>query len=161
MTPAVIIAVAGPPGAGKTTWIRQQLARQGELQPLICRGWWEEQCFILHGIGSTAEPIEIISQYGGETVKLLWDSVSRQTVEWLRSLDFGFHDLNCLLIHGSTVGVDDKLIPETPPPQMLDRLLRADANNLFCGRSGLAFQYQVQSGSVTVGVTRLFKFGTP
>lgn len=106
MTPVVITAVVGPPGAGKTTWIRQQLARQGELQPQICRGWWEEQCFILHGIGSTAEPIEIILQYGGETVKLLWDSVSRHTVEWLRSLDFGFHDLDCLLIDDITVGVD-------------------------------------------------------
>jgi hypothetical protein len=134
---------------------RVRSPRPGELQPQICRGWWEEQCFILHSIGSTTEPIEIISQYGGETVKLLWDSVSRQSVEWLRSLDFGFHDLDCLLIYGSTVGVDDKLTPETPPPQMLDRLLRADANNLFCGRSGLAFVYQVRSGSVAVGVTTL------
>ncbi|MDV2994801.1 MAG: hypothetical protein N4J56_004455 [Chroococcidiopsis sp. SAG 2025] len=134
---------------------RVRSPRPGELQPQICRGWWEEQCFILHSIGYTTEPIEMMSQYGGGTVKLLWDSVSRQSVEWLRSLDFGFHDLDCLLIHGSTVGVDDKLTPETPPPQMLDRLLRADANNLFCGRSGLAFVYQVQSGSVTVGVTTL------
>jgi ABC-type multidrug transport system ATPase subunit len=27
MIPVVITAVAGPPGAGKTTWIRQQLER--------------------------------------------------------------------------------------------------------------------------------------
>jgi hypothetical protein len=134
---------------------RVRSPRPGELQPQICRGWWEEQCFILHSIGYTAEPIEMMSQYGGGTVKLLWDSVSRQSIEWLRSLDFGFHDLDCLLIHGSTVGVDDKLTPETPPPQMLDRLLRADANNLFCGRSGLAFVYQVRSGSVAVAVTTL------
>ena len=57
----------------------------------------------------------------------------RQTVQWLRSLDFGFFELDCLLIHGSTVGCHDVLTPETPPMQLLDRLLRADANTLFCG----------------------------
>ena len=93
---------------------RVRTPRQGELQPQICRGWWEERCFIIHKICYTAEPIEIILQNREKTVKLLWDSVSRQTVEWLRSLDFGFHDLDCLLIHGSTVGVD-KLTPETLP----------------------------------------------
>jgi hypothetical protein len=53
---------------------RVRSPRLGELQPQICRGWWEEQCLILHGISYTAEPIEIISRYGGGTVKLLWDS---------------------------------------------------------------------------------------
>ena len=87
--------------------------------------------------------------------KLLWDCVSRQTVQWLRALDFGVHDFDCLLIHGSTVGVDNELTPETPSPQMLERLLRADANNLFCGRSVRAFQYQVLKSAIAVGVTTL------
>ncbi|MBD2437131.1 metallophosphatase [Nostoc sp. FACHB-110] len=128
---------------------------RGELEPLICKGWWEEQCLILHGLGPTGDAPELMAKYGGDTVKLLWDSVSRKTVQWLRSLDFGFFELDCLLIHGSTVGVDDELTPETSPIQMLDRLSRMQANNLFCGRSGLTFQYQLQTGSITSALTTL------
>ena len=58
------------------------------------------------------------------------------------------HKLDCLLIHGSTVSASDELTPETPPPVMLDRALRADANNLFCGRSGLAFEYHLQQNII-------------
>ncbi|ABA24945.1 conserved hypothetical protein (plasmid) [Trichormus variabilis ATCC 29413] len=129
--------------------------RQGELEPLICKGWWEEQSLILHGLGPTGDAPELMAKYGGDTVKLLWDSVSRKTVQWLRSLDFGFFELDCLLIHGSTVGVNDELTPETSPIQMLDRLRRMQANNLFCGRSGLTFQYQLQTGSITTALTTL------
>jgi hypothetical protein len=73
----------------------------------------------------------------------------------LRSLDFGFFELDCLLIHGSTMGVNDELTPDTPPIQMLDRLSRMQANNLFCGRSGLTFQYQLQAGSITSEIITL------
>jgi hypothetical protein len=127
----------------------------GELEPLICKGWWEEQCLILHGLGGSGEPIELIEKYGSETTKLLWECVSRPIAQWLRTLDFGFFELDCLLIHGTTVGVDEELTPDTPPIQMLDRLSRMQANNLFCGRSGLAFQYQLQAGSITTEVTTL------
>jgi hypothetical protein len=64
----------------------------GELEPQVCIGWWEEQCFALHGLGSTAEPTELIDSFGKETVKLLWDSVSRETVQWLRNCHFGFFE---------------------------------------------------------------------
>ncbi|MFM7367374.1 MAG: metallophosphatase, partial [Sphaerospermopsis kisseleviana] len=67
----------------------------------------------------------------------------------------GFFELDCLLIHGSSLGVSDELTPETPPVQMLDRLSRMQANNLFCGRSGLTFQYQLQGGSVMSEITTL------
>ncbi|RCJ15534.1 metallophosphatase [Nostoc sp. ATCC 53789] len=126
-----------------------------ELEPLICKGWWEEQCLILHGLGPTGDAPELIAKYGGDTVQMLWECVSRKTVQWLRSLDFGFFELDCLLIHGSTVGVGEELTPETPPIQMLDRLSRMQANNLFCGRSGLTFQYQLQAGSITTRLTTL------
>ncbi|MGM3304583.1 metallophosphatase [Anabaena sp. WFMT] len=128
---------------------------RGELEPMICKGWWEEQCLILHGLGATGEAPDLLAKYGGDTVKMLWESVSRQTVEWVRSLDFGFFELDCLLIHGSTVDVNEELTPETPPIQMLDRLARMQANNLFCGRSGLTFQYQLQTGSITSAITTL------
>jgi hypothetical protein len=129
--------------------------RYGELEPLVCKGWWEEKCLILHGLGSNGEADDLVAKYGGETVKLLWDSVSRQTVQWLRNLDFGFFELDCLLIHGTTLSVDEELTPDTPPITMLDRLSRMQANTLFCGRSGLAFQYQLQAGAVTTSITTL------
>jgi hypothetical protein len=127
----------------------------GELEPQVCIGWWEEQCFALHGLGSTAEPTELIDSFGKETVKLLWDSVSRETVQWLRNCHFGFFELDCLLIHGSTVSVSDELTPETQPWEMLDRLQRVQANHLFCGRSGQVFEYQLQGGSVNSSVMTL------
>ena len=126
-----------------------------ELEPQICVGWWEEQCFALHGLGSTVEPEELISYFGKETAKLLWDSVSRKTVGRLRNCHFGFFELDCLLIHGSTVSVSDELTSETPPWQMLDRLQRVRANQLFCGRSGRVFEYQLQAGSVNSSVITL------
>ena len=127
----------------------------GELEPQVCIGWWEEQCFALHVVGSTAEPTELIDRFGKKTAKLLWDSVSRETVQWLRNCHFGFFELDCLLIHGSTVSVSDELTPETPPWQMLDRLQRVQANHLFCGRSGQVFEYQLQGGSVNSSVVTL------
>ncbi len=127
----------------------------GELQPQVCVGWWEEQCFALHAVGSTAEPTELIDRFGMETVKLLWDSVSRETVQWLRNCHFGFFELDCLLIHGSTVSASDELTPETPPWQILDRLQRVEANSLFCGRSGQVFEYVLQGGSVNSSVMTL------
>jgi hypothetical protein len=127
----------------------------GELEPQVCVGWWEEQCFALHGLGSMVEPTELIDRFGKETAKLLWDSVSRETVGWLRNCHFGFFELDCLLIHGSTVSVSDELTPKTLPWQMLDRLQRVQANHLFCGRSGQVFEYQLQGGSVNSSVMTL------
>ena len=127
----------------------------GELEPQVCIGWWEEQCFALHALGSTAEPTQLIDRFGKETVKLLWDSVSRETVQWFRDCHFGFFELDCLLIHGSTVSVSDELTPKITPWQMLDRLQRVGANQLFCGRSGQVFEYQLQGGSVNSSVMTL------
>ncbi|MBJ7901154.1 MAG: hypothetical protein GC158_14825 [Cyanobacteria bacterium RI_101] len=86
---------------------------------------------------------DLIARFGADGAQYLWESVSRENVGWLRSLHFGFHELDCLLIHGSTVGCADELTPTTPPIILCDRLIRADANTLFCGRSGLAFECQV------------------
>ena len=137
--------------------------QRGELEALVCKGWWEEQCLILHGLSATSEPTQLMAKYGGETVKSLWECVSRQTVQWLRTLDFGFFELDCLLIHGTTVSVDEELTKDTSPILICvsaaalqeRRLQRMQANTLFCGRSGLAFQYQLQAGSITTGVTTL------
>jgi len=125
------------------------------LSPLVCKGWWEEQCLILHGLTGSSEPTDLLQKYGGETVKLLWNNVSRHTVEWIRNLDFGFFELDCLLIHGTTVSVDEALTPSTSPVIILDRVARMQANILFCGRSGLTFQYNLEAGSINTGITTL------
>lgn len=109
----------------------------------ICIGWWEEQLFSLHGLSGVVDAPALMAQFGGDGVQRLWESVPREDVRWLRSLHFGFHELDCLLIHGSTVSYDDELTPTTSPIILCDRLIRADANTLFCGRSGLAFECQV------------------
>ncbi len=134
---------------------RIQTPLLGELIPQVCVGWWEEQCFALHGLGSTAEPTELIERFGKQTAKKLWDAVSRETVQWLRNCHFGFFELDCLLIHGSSVSVSDELTPETKPWQMLDRLQRVGANRLFCGRSGQVFEYELQAGSINSSVMTL------
>jgi diadenosine tetraphosphatase ApaH/serine/threonine PP2A family protein phosphatase len=127
---------------------RLQNPRKDELTPHICSGWWEEQCFILHSLSSDLEPIELKEKYGVEAIELLWKYVDRSAIQWLRSLEFGFFELDCLLIHASTVSASDELTPNTSPIILLDRLQRMNANNLFCGRSGLAFQYHLESGSI-------------
>jgi hypothetical protein len=106
-----------------------------QLQPQICRGWWEEQCLILHGFSGTGEPTELMEKFGVAAAKQLWDNVDRKTVAWMRNLTFGFVELDCLLIHGSSVDVGEELTPKTSPWIILDRLQRMDVNNLFCGRS--------------------------
>lgn len=134
---------------------RLQFPHSDELQPNICLGWWEEQCMILHGIGKTGEPTELIEQYGIDIIKPLWDAVSRESVEWLRGLDFGFVELDLLLIHGSSISVSETLTPDTPAWLMLDRIQRMQVNQLFCGRSGQTFIYDLQEGSLVDSVLTL------
>ncbi|PSB02560.1 metallophosphoesterase family protein [Merismopedia glauca] len=153
-------AIAPTPESQKVIQ-RLKSPRIGELIPHICQGWWEEQLLILHCLGRTAEPTELIDEYGMEMTKTLWDAIPRSEIEWVRSLDFGFFELDCLLIHGSSVSVSDKLTPDTSPIQMLDRLMRMDANTLFCGRSGQAFEYEIQQGEVTSSLTALDRIHSP
>jgi len=133
----------------------REAADSGEVEPQLCMGWWEEQCFNLHGVGSNVDGNELLKKYGGDAVELLWKSVSRETVQWLRQQHFGFLELDCLLIHGSSVGVNDELRADTPAWKMLDRLQRVGANQLFCGRSGQIFEYELRGGSVCSKVLTL------
>jgi hypothetical protein len=147
--------LVGPTAVSEALVQRVQKPRKGELTPQVCLGWWEEQCLTLAAHGKTTEPTELIEKYGAQMVKTLWDSVSRETVSWIRSLDFGFMELDCLLTHGSSVRVEDELRPDTSPLVMFDRLGRLDANYLFCGRSGLQFNYQIANASSTSSVVTL------
>ena len=100
---------------------RIQFPYADEVKPQVCTGWWEEQCFDLYVFSGVGEAVALRERYGTDAILKLWESVSRETVQWLRSLDFGFHEEDCLLIHGSTVSYDDELTPETPAIQICDR----------------------------------------
>lgn len=134
---------------------RLRFPNEGELKPQVCVGWWEEQCFSLHGLSGVPDAPELMAAVGGDGVKALWESVSRRSVQWLRSQHFGFHELDCLLIHGSIAGYADELTPETPAIELCDRLIRADANHLFCGRSGRTFECWVAPTQLQSTVTTL------
>ncbi len=153
--------VIAPTAESEQVIQRVRSPQQNEPMPQVCQGWWEEQLLILHGLGRTGEPTELIERYGITMVKTLWDAIPREMVEWVRSLDFGLFELDCLLIHGSSVSVSDQLTPDTPAMQMLDRLMRMEANTLFCGRSGLTFQYEIQQGTVTSSLTTLDRSNSP
>lgn len=140
--------VISPTPEGRKVIERLQNPRRGELEPQVCQGWWEEQLLILYGLGRTGEPTELIEKYGNTMVQQLWEAIPRPQIEWIRQLDFGFFELDCLLLHGSSLSVSDELTPESSPVELLDRVMRMDANYLFCGRSGLSFQYEILEGSV-------------
>ncbi len=147
--------LVGPTRESEAVVERVRSPLSGELTPQVCIGWWEEQCFNLYALGGNAEATELTGRYGANMLKLLWDSVSQETTQWLRQQHFGFFELDCLLIHGSSVSVSDELTPQTPPWMLLDRLQRVEANRLFCGRSGLLFNYQLQGGSISSSVLTL------
>jgi hypothetical protein len=134
---------------------RVRFPQIGELVPQMCMGWWEEQCLILHGQASPIEPNPLTEKYGASTVKKLWDSIPRETVEWISNLHFAFVELDCLLLHGSSISVSEELTPQSSPLELLDRVVRTNANRLFCGRSGKSFRYQIQNGSVSSTVITL------
>jgi hypothetical protein len=149
--------IIGPKVESNQLVKRIQQPRKGEPTPLVCQGWWEEQILILHALGRTGEPTELIDRYGIDMTKTLWDAINSTTLKWVQSLEFGFAELDCFLIHGSSISVSDELTPTIDPIQAIDRLSRMDANQLFCGRSGLAFEYKIESGSLNSQVQTLDK----
>ncbi|MBP0005023.1 MAG: hypothetical protein J7642_15155 [Cyanobacteria bacterium SBC] len=54
----------------------------------------EEQYFSLHGLSRLPDASELVAQFGGDGVEQLWKSVYRESLRWLRSLHFGFHELD-------------------------------------------------------------------
>ena len=47
--------------------------RSGELEPQVCIGWWEEQCFSLHGLSGLPDAPELMAQFGSDGVKNPWE----------------------------------------------------------------------------------------
>ena len=78
----------------------------------------------------------------------LREAVNVDHLNWLASLQFGFVELDCGLIHGSSADVGDQLLETTSPLILLDRLTRLDVNRLFTARSGRQFHLQLNSGTI-------------
>ena len=78
--------------------------------------------------------------------------LAAEHLPWLASLQYGFIELDCGLIHGSSVDVGDSLDESTSPLLLLDRLTRLDVNRLFTARSARQFRLELSGGQITLCV---------
>ncbi|MFL2488652.1 MAG: phosphoesterase, partial [Parasynechococcus sp.] len=85
-------------------------------------------------------------------IQELRKAVDPAHVSWLASLQFGFIELDCGLIHGSSADVGDQLKDTTSPLILLDRLTRLDVNRLFTARSGQQFRLTLTGGQIQSNV---------
>ena len=92
---------------------------------------------------------------GEEVVKSLVNAVDKSFLDWIAALQFGFVELDCGLIHGSSKDVGENLILETPPLTLLDRLTRLQVNRLFTARSKQQFHLELTEGIVNSEVEDL------
>jgi hypothetical protein len=85
----------------------------------------------------------------GETaVDALLQAVDPGHMGWLAELQFGFIELDCALLHGSSATVEDSLGPDSSPLLLLDRLTRMEVNRLFTARSGQQFSIELTGGGI-------------
>ena len=115
---------------------RLRQPKRGDLQPNCIYGWWEEQLLAEHGYRGGQKPEALDRDNEVTTMQKLREAVNVEHLNWLASLQFGFVELDCGLIHGSSADVGDQLLETTSPLILLDRLTRLDVNRLFTARSG-------------------------
>ena len=127
---------------------RLRRPKRGDLQPNCIYGWWEEQLLIDSGYRGDQKPDVRNKPDGATTMQHLREAVSQEHLNWLASLQFGFIELDCGLIHGSSADVGDPLQETTSPLILLDRLTRLDVNRLFTARSGRQFRLQLTGGQI-------------
>ena len=127
---------------------RLRRPKLGDLQPNCIYGWWEEQLLIDYGYRGDQKPDVRNKPDGATTMQHLREAVSQDHLNWLASLQFGFIELDCGLIHGSSADVGDPLQETTSPLILLDRLTRLDVNRLFTARSGRQFRLQLTGGQI-------------
>ena len=128
---------------------RLRQPKRGDLQPNCIYGWWEEQLLVAYGY--RGEPAQS-TQNRTISIQELRNAVNPAHVSWLASLQFGFIELDCGLIHGSSADVGDQLKDTTSPLILLDRLTRLDVNRLFTARSGQQFRLTLTGGQIQSNV---------
>ena len=127
---------------------RLRRPKRGDLHPNCIYGWWEEQLLAEFGYRGDQKAEALRRDHGETTVQQLRESVDTEHLNWLASLQFGFIELDCGLIHGSSADVGDQLTETSSPLILLDRLTRLDVNRLFTARSGRQFRLQLTGGQI-------------
>ena len=127
---------------------RLRRPKRGDLKPNCIYGWWEEQLLVDYGYRGDQKAEVRSDPDGANTMQQLREAVSQEHINWLASLQFGFIELDCGLIHGSSADVGDPLKETTSPLILLDRLTRLDVNRLFTARSGQQFRLQLTGGQI-------------
>ena len=121
---------------------------RGDLIPQCIYGWWEDQLLAETGFRGDRKAEALRLNQGEDVVEALLKAVDSSHRQWLASLQFGFIELDCGLIHGSSADVSDELTPETSPLTLLDRLTRLDVNRLFTARCGKQFRLELTGGEI-------------
>ena len=140
--------VIGPERECNALLNRLQQPRRGELEPQCLYGWWEDQLMAERGYrgGRRADALRL--SQGETAVDALLQAVDPGHMGWLAALQFGFIELDCALLHGSSASVDDSLGPNSSPLLLLDRLTRMEVNRLFTARSGQQFRLELSGGGI-------------
>ena len=140
--------VIGPERECNVLLKRLQQPRRGELEPQCLYGWWEDQLLAERGYRGERRADALRLSQGEAAVDALLQAVDSGHLGWLAELQFGFIELNCALMHGSSAAVDDSLGPDSSPLLLLDRLSRLDVNRLFTARSGRQFRLELSGGGI-------------
>ena len=127
---------------------RLRQPKRGDLKPDCIYGWWEEQLLAERGYRGDQKAEVLRREHGVDTVDALLNAVDERHLPWLASLQFGFIELDCALIHGSSADIGDRLTRDTSPLILLDRLTRLDVNRLFTARSGQQFRLELTGGAI-------------
>ena len=127
---------------------RLRQPKPSDLAPDCIYGWWEEQLLAESGYRGDRNAESLRQQQGDDAVNQLLAAVDPSHHNWLASLQFGFIELDCALIHGSSADVGDQLTETTSPLILLDRLTRLDVNRLFTARSQRQFRLELSGGEL-------------
>ena len=140
--------VIGPARNCDALLSRLQQPRRGELQPQCLYGWWEDQLLAERGYRGERRADALRLSQGEAAVDALLQAVDPGHMGWLAELQFGFIELDCALLHGSSATVEDSLGPDSSPLLLLDRLTRMEVNRLFTARSGQQFSIELTGGGI-------------
>ena len=140
--------VIGPERDCNALLQRLQHPRRGELEPQCLYGWWEDQLLAERGYRGERRADALRLSQGEAAVDALLQAVDPAHMGWLAALQFGFIELDCALLHGSSASVDDSLGPNSSPLLLLDRLTRMEVNRLFTARSGRQFRLELTGGGI-------------
>ncbi|MGB1002552.1 MAG: phosphoesterase, partial [Prochlorococcaceae cyanobacterium] len=88
---------------------RLRQPKRADLQPDCIYGWWEEQLLAETGFRGDRKADALRLNHGEEVIDALLRAVDPAHLRWLVSLQFGFVELDCGLIHGSSADIGDEL----------------------------------------------------